>query len=189
MTVYNVILFLHILSAFGILVAFAIEWKGLSSLQRSCSKEEIRESLKEFNVLPWIGGSSFLIILLSGIYLWVEAWMGSAWPVIAIISLVVLAVIGAVITGTRMTALGKAVEGGSASNPLPGDISSLPMLWGSLQVRTWMAIGITFLMTVKPGAVESMIVMAISILLALGTNPLTVSFYRRLNVCAVSRHA
>ncbi len=189
MQAYNAILFLHILSAFGIAAAFAIEWTNLHRLQRSCSKGEIRESLKGFSVLRRIGGPSYLIIVLSGIYLWAEAWRGSAWPVIAVVSLIVIAVIGAVITGPRMATLGKAAEGESGGDALSVAVSSLPVLWGSLQVRTWMAIGIAFLMTVKPGAIGSIVVIVISILIALGTNPLTVSFYRRLNVCAVSRHA
>ncbi len=189
MKAYNTVLFLHILGAFGILTAFVLEWASLHSLQRSCSKGEIRESLEEFNVLPWIGGPSYLIILLSGIYLWLEAWMGSAWPVIAVISLIVIAVIGAVITSPRMAALRKSVADGSRGDPLSTEGSSLPVLWGSLQVRTWMAIGITFLMTVKPGAVGSIIVMAISILIGLVTNPLTVGYYRSRNACAVSNRA
>ncbi len=189
MKAYNTILFLHILGAFGILTAFLLEWASLHTLQRSCSKGEIRESLNEFKVLPWIGGPSYLIILLSGIYLWMEAWTGSAWPVIAVISLIAIAVIGGVITGPRMAALGQAVEEGSGGNPLSEQVSSSPMLWGSLQIRTWMAIGITFLMTVKPGAAGSIIVMAISILIGLATSPLTVGFYRSHDVCAVSRGA
>ncbi len=189
MKAYNTVLFLHILGAFGILTAFVLEWASMHNLQRSCSKGEIRESLNEFNVLPWIGGPSYLIILLSGIYLWMEAWTGSAWPVIAVISLIVIAVIGGVITGPRMAALRKSAEEGSPGDSLSADSSSLPMLWGSLEIRTGMAIGITFLMTVKPGAVGSIIVMAISILIGLATNPLTVGYYQSRNVCAVSRRA
>ncbi len=186
MNAYNAILFLHVQSAFGILAAFALEWAGLSRLQRSCSKDDVRESLKGFNVLRWIGGPAYLIILLSGIYLWREAWIGSAWPVIAVISLIAIAVVGAVVTGPRMSALGKAVERGSGGDPLSGETASLPVLWGSLQVRTWTAIGITFLMTVKPGAVGSVVVMVISVLIGLAINSSALSYYRSRPVCAAT---
>ncbi len=185
MKAYNTLLFLHVLGAFGVLTAFALEWASLYSLQRSCSKGEMRESLQGFKILPLIGGPSYLIIVLSGIYLWAEAWRGSAWPVVAVISLVVVAVIGAVINGPRMAALGKAVEVGSDSDTLPEDVSSLSMLWGSLRTRTWMVIGITFLMTVKPGAIGSIVVMVISLLFGLIPSPLTFG-HRSQNVCAVS---
>ncbi len=186
MSEYNVILFLHVLAAFGIFAFFALEWTGLNSLQHSCTGNEARESLKKFKVLPWIGGPSFLISLLSGIYLMIEAWQGSAWPVISLISVIVIAVVGAVLTGPRMAALGRSAASSEAEAASLRE-RYLPFLRASFQVRTWMAVGIAFLMTVKPGAAGSIIAMLISILIGLAMQPISAGVYRRQVLCAVKR--
>lgn len=186
MKIYSLILFLHVVGAFGILVSFGLEWLGLDNLQRSCTAEESRASLKGFGVLPLIGGPSFLLALLSGIYLWETSWRGTAWTVIALISLAVIAAIGAVLTRPRMTSLEKALSGQGSREPFVRQFASMQVLWASLQVRTLMALGITFLMTVKPDLAASAIAMVIAIMLGLAMNPATMSYYRSRDVCAVS---
>lgn len=183
MTTYSFILFLHIVSAFGILVSFGQEWMSLAGLQRSCTGEQIREAMKRFRVLPRIGGPSFTVALLSGIYLWEAAWRGTAWTVMALVSLVVIAVIGAVLTGPRMASIGKAIAGKTDREPGAPQLLHMSALWASLQVRTGIAIGITFLMSVKPGPVGSVLAVAVAILLGLAMNPATVNYYRR-QTCA-----
>jgi hypothetical protein len=186
MKIYLLILFLHVVSAFGILISFGLEWMNLDRLQRSCTVEETRASMKGFRVLPWIGEPSYLIALISGIYLWQSSWRGAAWTVIALISLVVIAMIGAVSTGPRLTALGKLFSGEKAGEPVVQQVGAMQVLWISLQVRVLMALGITFLMTVKPGVSGSLIALAIAILLGLAVNPAIVSYYRSHNICIMS---
>ncbi len=187
MATYSLILFLHIVGAFGILVSFGLEWFGLDSLQRSCTAEQARASLKGFSVSSWIGGPSVLLVLLSGIYMWETSWRGTAWTVIALISLVVVGVIGAVLTGRRVEVLGKAISEGAGSEPDVHQLVSMPVLWASLQVRTLMALGIAFLMTVKPDVTGSVITMIIAALVGLAMNPAIVNYYRSHEACAVSR--
>lgn len=186
MKIYSLILFLHVVGAFGILVSLGLEWFGLNNLQRSCTAEESRASMKNFGVLPRIGGPSYLLALLPGIYLWETSWRGTAWTVTALISLVVIAVIGAVLTRPRMTSLEKALSGEAGRGSFTPRFASMQVLWVSLQVRTLMAFGITFLMTVKPDLAGSAITMIIAILLGLAMNPATMSYYRDRDVCAVS---
>jgi len=182
MTTYNLILFLHVLSVFGIVVSFSLEGASLSSLQHSCTWETTRDHLKAFVVLPCIGGPSFLVALLSGIYLWESAWRGSSWTVIALISLVAIAVIGAVLTGPGMASLGEEGQGEAGSNS-----TRMPVLWASFQVRAWIVIGIAFLMIMKPGIAGSVVTMAVAILIGLSMSPAMVSYYRSRNLCAVYR--
>jgi hypothetical protein len=183
---YLLILFLHVVSAFGILVSFGLEWMNLDRLQRSCTPEEARASMEGFGVLPWISGPSYLIALISGIYLWQSFWRGAAWTVIALIALVVIAMIGAALTGPRLMALGKLYSGEKISESVVQQFGTMQILWVSLQVRVLMALGITFLMTVKPGVSGSLIALAIAILLGLAVNPAIVNYYRSHGVCAMS---
>ncbi len=185
MTTYSVVLFLHIVSAFGILVSLGLEWMSLVVLQRSCTAEQIREAMKWFDVLPRIGGPSFAVALLSGIYLWESAWRGTAWTLTALVSLVVMALVGAVLTGPRMASIGKMIAGKTVREPGALQLLHMPVLWASFQVRLGIAIGITFLMSVKPGLAGSVLAVAVAILLGLAMNPATVNHYRRLDACAV----
>jgi hypothetical protein len=186
MTAYSLILFLHVVSSFGILVSFGLEWMNLDRLQRSCTAEETRAAMKGFGVLPWIGGPSYLIALISGIYLWQSSWRGAAWTVIALISLVVIAIIGAALTGPRLMALGKLFSGGKVREPAVQQFGTMEILWVSLQVRVFIALGITFLMTAKPDVSGSLFALAVAILLGLAVNPAIVSYYRSHGVCAMS---
>jgi len=100
----------------------------------------------------------------------------------------VVGVIGAVLTGRRMETLGKSLSEGAGSEPDVHQLVSMPVLWASLQVRTLMALGIAFLMTVKPGVAGSVITMIIAALVGLAMNPAIVNYYRSHAVCAVRRH-
>jgi hypothetical protein len=148
--------------------------------------EETRASLKGFGVVPRIGGPSYLIALISGIYLWQSSWRGAAWPVMALISLVVIAMIWAALTGPRLIAFGSLFSGKSIGEPAVQKFGTMKLLWVSFQVRVMMALGITFLMTAKPGMPGSLTTLATAILLGLSANPAIVSYYRRHDVCAMS---
>jgi hypothetical protein len=182
----SLILFLHVVSAFGILVSFGLEWMNLDRLQRSCTAEETRASMKGFGVLPWIAGPSYLIVLISGIYLWQSSWRGSAWTVIALISLILIAMIGAALTGPRLMTMSKLFSGEKVRDPVVQQFGTMRVLWVSLQVRILMVLEITFLMTVKPGVSGSLIALAIAILLGLAVNPSIVSYYQSHDACAMS---
>src|SRR5271169_4085127 len=186
MKTYSLILFLHVVGTFGIFVSFVLEWLNLDGLQRSCAVEETCASLKGFVVVSRIGGPSYLIALISGIYLWQSSWRGAAWPVMALISLVVMAMIGAVLTGPRLIAFGRLFSGKTIGEPVVQKFGTMQLLWVSFQVRVMMALVITFLMTVKPGMSGSLTALTTAILIGLSADPAIVSYYRSHDICAMS---
>jgi hypothetical protein len=187
MTIYNLILFLHILAAFGVVVSFGLEWLSLDGLQRSCSTEQTRGAMREFGLLPRISAPSYVVVLLSGIYLWESSWIGAGWTVIALFSLAAIAVIGAATTGPRMANLGKTMAEKSVEAFDAARVLHLPFLWMSLQLRSWMTIGIIILMTMKPGAGASLVVVIAAVLVGLTVNLAALTYYRRHDLCAVER--
>ncbi len=91
------------------------------------------------------------LILLAGLYMMVTAWSGVAWIVVGFWSLVLLTVLAIVLTGPRLSALGRLLR--TENGPLsPGfhHLAHHPLLWLSIQLRVAIALGIVFLMTVKP---------------------------------------
>jgi len=91
-------------------------------------------------------------------------WSSQAWAGLGLVGMVLMAIIGAAVTGRRMKAIGQALPAGDGQ--LPGalrarlDDSALGM---SASVRVALALGIVFNMSVKPpagGAVAALVVAA-----------------------------
>jgi hypothetical protein len=162
---YPLVLFLHILGAFGLIAALTLEAIGLRGLRRAVRSED---------ALMWLGISRGLVlrlapaslglILVTGLYMTATAWGPKGWILVALASLVLLAVIGALGTGIRMARLGPAL-GRASAGPLSDDLRRAlrdPILVTSLRTRLAIVVGVVFLMTVTPSAVASVVVIVLA---------------------------
>jgi hypothetical protein len=162
---YPLVLFLHILGAFGLTAAITLEAIGLRGLRRAVRTDD---------ALMWLGISRGLVlrlapaslglILITGLYMTATAWGPKGWILVALASLVLLAVIGALGTGIRMARVGPAL-GRASAGPLSDDLRRAlrdPILLMSLRTRLAIVLGVVFLMTVKPSAVASLLVIALA---------------------------
>jgi hypothetical protein len=162
--IYPLVLFLHILGALGLIAALTLEAIGLRGLRRAVRSED---------ALMWLGISRGLVlrlapaslglILVTGLYMTATSWGAKGWILVALASLVLLAVVGALWTGIRMARIGPAV--GRASGPLSDELKARlrdPLLVTSIRTRVALVLGIAFLMTVKPSAVASLGVIAVA---------------------------
>jgi hypothetical protein len=162
---YLLFLFVHILGGIGIFVALAFERLGLRKLQTSTDRSHAREWIEVLKLLPKIGAPSALAALLSGIYLTAASWRKAPWISPAFCGLILLAVVGAALSGPAM----KKLEAAWASEM--GTLSARHPVWGrlwiSVNLRTGLAAAILFLMVAKPSLVVSLTVLAIGIVLSL----------------------
>ncbi len=162
---YPLALFLHILGAFGLIAAITLEAIGLRGLRGAVGSDDAR---------MWLGISRGLVlrfapaslglILVTGLYMTATIWGPRGWILVALASLVLLAVIGALGTGIRMARIGPAV-GRASAGPLSDDLRRAvrdPILLTSLRTRLAIVLGVVFLMTVKPSAVASLLVIAVA---------------------------
>jgi hypothetical protein len=168
MTLYSFILFLHIVGALGLFIALGLEWTSLGNLRRAITAEQAHPWLLVFASLRRIYPISWVTLLLSGIYMTAMVWRGAVWPGIALATMILIAILGAVLSGRRMAAIGPALaaEKGSISPTLRQQLRDL-RLWTSIQVRAAMALGIVFLMAVKPGLSGALITIGVAIVLGL----------------------
>lgn len=166
MTFYTVALFLHIVGALGLFVALGLEWVSLWHLKRATLTEEAHPWLSVFTSLRRIYPASWMAILLPGFYMMATVWGGAAWITIALAAIILIAVLGAVLTGPRMMAVGRAVvsESGALSPAFRQRLDD-PLLWISIQTRIAIALGIVFLMTTKPGLVGSLLAIGVAAIL------------------------
>ena len=170
MTLYSLVLFLHIGGALGLFVALGLEWTSLSFLRRAATGEQVREWLSVLGLTRRLGPIALVLILLPGFYMMATTWGGAAWILVALAAVVVIAILGATLTGARMGRIGRAA--GTASGPISPELRNRlhdPVLRISVQTRGAMLFGIVFLMTIKPDLVGSLIVIGIALILGLAS--------------------
>jgi hypothetical protein len=159
-SVYSISLFLHIVGALGLFAALGLEWAGLSNLRRATEAGQVREWVRLLAAPRFVGGPAALTILVTGIYMGATRWGAQGWIVVGLAGMVVIAVLGAAITGRRAGAIARALpaEDGPISTTLSQRLHD-PVLARSLWVRMALFLGIVFVMTTEPstaGALASM---------------------------------
>ncbi len=166
MNIYSLTLFLHIAGALGFFAAFAVEWTGLRQIQHVVLADQAQAWMRILGGTRRLGMISMIATVLTGIYLTARAWGAVPWIIIALAAVVLLIAMVTTLTRPRVAALGKALatEKGTLSETFHG-LANHPLLEISLKTRVAVALGIVFLMTVKPGLVGSLLTMAVAIVI------------------------
>ena len=170
MTDYSIALFFHIVGALGLFVALGLEWTSLLYLQQVTNTEQAREWLRIFRLLRRVGPISLGAILLSGFYMTATTWGGTPWISVGMAALILIGVLGGALTGPRMAAVGRAAatESGALSLTFRQRLHD-PLLWTSIQTRVTVALGIVFLMTVKPELTGALVTMSVALIVGLAS--------------------
>jgi hypothetical protein len=156
MSLYSIALFLHVVGAMLLFVTLTVEGIALRQLHLAATPEATQgAAMLRLNRI--VGPLSALGVLIPGLYMTATSWGWVAWIVVALASWVLVAVLGAV-NGIRILAMQR-------TQTLLTGIRN-PLFLISWLTRVGLALGVVFLMTVKPGAVEA--VFAILILAAAG---------------------
>ncbi len=167
MTLYSLVLFVHVSAVLGLCAVLSFEALSLFHLRRVSTTTEVRRWLEPVPGLPWVAIGSMLVIFFSGIYLaaQISAW-SMAWPKVTIGALLLIAPLGA-LTGRRIRAIRQACADAKAINSELLSRLQDPFLKISLGIRIAVFLGIVLLMATKPELWASIIVVGISIILGL----------------------
>lgn len=173
MTVYQIVLFLHVSGALGMFAALGIEWAATGPLRRAADAEAARPWLGLLRSPGRVGGPSAVMLLVTGIYMTRTAWGRQPWIGLALLGLVLLALLAVGVTGRRLAAVARALQ----QSGFPGADSPRvrlqdPALVVSLRLRTMIALGIVFLMTSKPAAGPALATMGTALALGLAWSAL-----------------
>ena len=143
MTLYSIALFIHIVGAVLLFVTLTVEGIALRLLRRAATIEAAQGAAALLQLNRIVGPLSALGVLIPGLYMTATNWGWVAWIVVALVSWLAIAVLGAV-NGIRILALER-------SQSLLSGIRH-PQFLISWLTRVGMALGVVFLMTIKPGA-------------------------------------
>jgi hypothetical protein len=183
MTLYSVVLFVHVVSALGVFAALSLEDVGLIHLRKATTATEARLWIEFAPGLPALAIGSLVFLLLSGIFMTAQmsGWT-LAWPRVALGALILIGPLGAV-TGRRMRAIRLA---SAASAPNEFDLLAKlrdPLLKYSMNLRIALVLGIVLLMTAKPELRESLGVVVSSVFLGF----VSTVFWRRDTASTIAR--
>jgi hypothetical protein len=174
MSIYTIVLFVHIIGAIGLFLSIGSWLFILVGLRRAQRVEEVRALMHVNDLSGPFGDGSGLVLLIAGLYLVLSAWS-------LLISLILILPTNATLIGPRRGALIKQLERsapeGEKSLPLWQHIHN-PVLWATSQTTAVLLLGIVFLMTTKPDLGGSLTVMAVALVLGL-LSSLLVSRRRR----------
>jgi hypothetical protein len=153
MTLYSIALFLHVVGALLLFVTLTVEGIVLRQLRRAATIEAAQGAAALLRLNRIVGPLSAVGVLIPGLYMMATNWGWVAWIVVALVSWLAIAVLGAV-NGIRILALDR-------SQALLTGIRN-PMFLISWSTRVGIALGVVFLMTVKPGAAVAVLVILLA---------------------------
>jgi hypothetical protein len=167
-SVYSMSLFLHIVGALGLFAVLGLEWASLYGLRRATVAGQVREWARLLGAPRFVGGPAALAVLITGIHLSATRWGPQGWIVVGLAGMVVIAVLGAALSGRRAGAIARALpaEDGPISAALRQRLHD-PVLTLSVALRTALLLGIVFVMSTKPSTAGALAAMGVALVLGL----------------------
>jgi uncharacterized membrane protein len=175
LTIYTFILFLHVCGAIGYFVGIGTWLFILVGLRRAQSVEQVRAFVNLIGISGPFSGISALLILATGLYMTFSGWsLLTSWIIVALISLLLMAPLGAVLIEPRRRAIDRLAQearAGALSETLEQHTHD-PVLLTSLQTVITLLLGIVFLMITKLDLIGSLIVMFAGLVLGIASGML-----------------
>ncbi len=167
MSLYGFVLFLHIASVLALFVCLSFEALSLFRLRRASTLVEVRLWIEPVPRLPFWTAGSALTIFVSGIYLAMRmSAFGQAWIDLTIVALLLVVPLGA-LTSKRMRTIRQALTNASVLEPDLFSRLDDALLKISLGLRISIFLGIVLLMATKPELLQSVSIVASSVVLGL----------------------
>jgi hypothetical protein len=157
MSTYNIVLFLHMVSAIALFVGYGYEWMATALLRRAATAEQVRAWLRVFRVSPPLSGAALLSLIFSGGFLGSAIKvMAQRWMMASFAGIVIALIIGFGVILPRVKAVRSALPGANESLSAEA-LARLQnsVLSAAVRTRVLLAVGIVFLMTVKPDSAIS----------------------------------
>ena len=169
MTNFSLALFFHFVGLIALFVGYGLEWIVSAFLRGATTTDQVRAWLRVYRTSLPVSGPGLLVLILSGGYLaQVTGAMKNGWMSASLLAIVIALVIGFLFILPRVKAIRGALPEGSAG--LPANATALlhaPGLPTLIRVRAMLALGIVYLMTVKPETFASSL-LALGAAIALG---------------------
>lgn len=164
MLLVNIALFVHLLGVVTLFSALAIVQRSGARARRATTVEEARIWLDFAGATRSMFLSSFLMILISGLYMaHKEFAFSTPWIMVAITAVLLLPLIGGLGVGRTIKGVERVL--GTASGPVTSEQSKLlrsPAPWVLTGILNGLAVGLLWIMVNKPGLTHTFIALALT---------------------------
>jgi hypothetical protein len=171
MTLYALILFVHIASAFFLFAGLSLQWLAFSQLRRSSGATQVKQWVRLAAFSARLYGPAIGVVILSGGYLGsvLKAW-NQAWLPGSFLGLLMVGAIGVGMSEPRMRAIRKRmVANGTELSADTMERLHDPVLVASVRIRVALVLGILFLMASKVNLVLTVLVLLFALVVGLVT--------------------
>ena len=169
MSIYTVVLYLHLLGALAFFIGNGIEWVTSSLFRRASSTEQAGAWLRVFRVSPPLTGVGLGVLLLSGGHLaYLSGALRQGWIPATLLAIALGLLLGFAIILPRMTKIRKSLP--SLNEPVSAELRarlSDPLLLTAIRVRVLLAAGIVYLMAAKMPFAPSLLVLTVALVAGL----------------------
>lgn len=170
MNLYTMALFVHVVGVVGVFAGMGVWLFGLVALGRMRRVEPVRAIAEVVMAAGNLVVISLFPLGAGGFYMAFTAWsLDAIWIVVATVSFVLLAPVGALLIDPRVRAITTQARE-APDGPLPAALAARthdPILGIGLSIYIAVLLGIVFLMTTKPGLTSSFVAMAVAVALGL----------------------
>ncbi len=170
MSLYTVVLFVHVNGAIGVFVSLGIWLFGLAAIRRAGLVEQVRALAWLIIIASPLMVLSVVLLGLAGFEMALSVWgLSTPWIAVSLLSVVLVGPIGAFVLDPRMRTI-IALAGEMPGGPLPDALDQRthdPILGTSAHTLVAILLGIVFLMTTKPSLAVSLLVMVLASVLGL----------------------
>jgi hypothetical protein len=170
MDLYPLLVFLHVVGGMGFVAAVVIEVLVVTRLGRAATLDQAQTLLGLMRVQGRVVPAAMSTVLITGIWMMIVRWGPVAWATVAFAGLIILIATGVTLTRRAMTNVGTSLAG--ASHDLPERFQAAvtsKALTVSLASRGLITLAIVALMTLKPGVVGSLTILAAALVIGFGT--------------------
>jgi hypothetical protein len=165
MSVYPNIVFLHLAGMAGLFIGYGLEWVATARLRQATTGNDARLWLGTYRLSLPLSGPALLLLILTGGYLaGVTGSSKEGWIVGSLLGIAIALVIGFGLVMPAMKRIKTALPEGNAAltgTALSGVQDGLIVTL--IRVRAFLALGIVYLMVVKPALILSCGVLLIAI--------------------------
>jgi hypothetical protein len=172
MSLYTLLLFVHVSGAICLFIGFGIWLFGITAIARAMQVEQVRALADLLLMTRMLVPVSAFVVIAAGLTMAVTTWgIQTSWIAVALGSLVIIGPIGTWVIDPKVRDIA-ALAHTLLDGPLPNSLSKRThdvVLRTALHTALAMLFGIVFLMTTKPTFTTAIAAMVISGLFGLAT--------------------
>jgi hypothetical protein len=170
MSLYTILLFIHVSSAICLFIGMGIWLFGITAIGRAVQVEQVRALADLMLMVRNLVPASALLVIAAGVTMTWTAWgFQTGWIVVALGSLAIIGPIGTGVIDPKVRSMARLAHA-LPEGPLPLTLAEHThdrVLRLALHTMTGMLFGVVFLMTTKPTLTSAIGTMVASALLGL----------------------